>query len=112
MKMVETEHYDNNRDVKNLVNKPRNEISKELVNRLQMKVRLSIVRRIKHQYILFKADAIRRRSEEAKRMRKEEVAHKLEQSEQARAEKEVMERVNKRGVDVNGATIDWDVVQI
>ena len=45
-------------------------------------------------------------------MRKEEVAHKLEQSEQARAEKEVMERVNKRGVDVNGATIDWDVVQI
>ena len=40
MKMLETEHYDNNRDVKNLVNKPRNEISKELVNRLQMKVRL------------------------------------------------------------------------
>ena len=61
---------------------------------------------------MLQADAIRRRSEEAKRRIKEEVVRKKEQAEQERAEKEVMERVNRRGVDVNGATIDWDVVQI
>ena len=61
---------------------------------------------------MVQADAIRRRAEEAKRRIKEEVARKKEQAEQERAEKEVMERVNRRGVDVNGATIDWDVVQI
>ena len=42
----------------------------------------------------------------------EDAVRKAEKADQERAEKEVMERVNKRGVDVNGATIDWDVVQI
>ena len=42
MKMLETEHYEHNRNVKNLVHKPRNEISKELENRLKMKVRLTL----------------------------------------------------------------------
>ena len=44
--------------------------------------------------------------------KKEEAALKFEEAEQAKAEKEVMERVNRRGTDENGATIDWDIVQI
>ena len=45
-------------------------------------------------------------------MKKEEAARQAERAEQEKAEKEVMERVNRRRTDENGATIDWDVVQI
>ena len=62
--------------------------------------------------MLNQADAIRRRSEEVKQKKREESKRKAEQAEQDKAEKEVMERVNRRGIDHNGATIDWDIVQI
>ena len=62
--------------------------------------------------MLNQADAIRRRSEEVKQKKIEETNRKREQAEQDKAEKEVMERVNRRGMDHNGATIDWDIVQI
>ena len=39
MTMLEKEVNEHTRDVKNLVNKPRNAISKELENQLKMKVR-------------------------------------------------------------------------
>ena len=65
-----------------------------------------------NEYVYLQADAVRQKFEEAKMLKKHEAIRKAEKEEQERAEKEVMERVNKRGVDITGATIDWDVVQI
>ena len=64
------------------------------------------------EYVYLQADVVRQKIEEAKMLKKQEAIRKAEKEEQERAEKEVMERVNKRGVDITGATIDWDVVQI
>jgi len=84
----------NVRKGKNLVCKHRNEISREIQNRLKEK-----------------ADAVRRKTEERRYHKMAEAARKKEQEMQKKAEAEVTERLNKKTC-LSGATIDWDVVQI
>ena len=57
------------------------------------------------------ADQIRRKTEERRYQKMADAARKREQELQRRAEQEVVDRINKK-INMNGATIDWNVVQI
>ena len=57
------------------------------------------------------ADQIRRKTEERRYQKMADAARKKEQELQRRAEQEVVDRINKK-INMNGATIDWNVVQI
>ena len=57
------------------------------------------------------ADQIRRKTEERRYQKMADAARKKEQELQRRAEQEVVDRINKK-INMNGATIDRNVVQI
>ena len=57
------------------------------------------------------ADQIRRKTEERRYQKMADAARKKEQELQRKAEQEVVDRINKK-INMNGATIDWNVVQI
>ena len=59
----------------------------------------------------FQADFVRQKTEERRYMKMAEVTRKKEQEMQAKAEQEVIERLNKKTC-LSGASIDWDIVQI
>ena len=99
----------NVRKGKNLVCKHRNEISREIQNRLKAKVSLSMGCCPDHKTV--QADEVRRKTEERRSHKMAEAARKKEQELQKKAEAEVTERLNKKTC-LSGATIDWDVVQI
>ena len=99
---------------KNLVCKHRNEISREIQNRLKEKVSLPTSEQRIHgapHWNTDQADAVRRKTEERRYHKMAEAARKKEQEMQKKAEAEVTERLNKKTC-LSGATIDWDVVQI
>ena len=57
------------------------------------------------------ADEIRKRTEERRYQKMAYAARRKEQELQRKAEQEVIERFNKKSY-MNGATIDWNVVEI
>ena len=57
------------------------------------------------------ADQIRRKTEERRYQKMADAARRKEQELQRKAEQEVVDRINKK-INMNGATIDWNVVQI
>ena len=96
---------------KNLVCKHRNEISREIQERLKAKVGWpSNAYQYQHNTTL-QADQIRRKTEERRYQKMADAARRKEQELQRKAEQEVIDRINKK-VNMNGATIDWNVVQI
>ena len=106
--------HDGKENSKNLVCKHRNEISKEIQRRLKAKVKqFKNMFTLVFFFLLFgQAEATRKKIIEKRFYKQKEAERKADQELQKKAEKEVMEKMAQNGADVNGAFIDWDIVQI